>query len=98
MATHSSILAWKIPWIEEPGGLRSKGSHRVRHDSATHTHTHTHTQTRDLEIDDIAFHPVNCITLALKSLRGKGKKMEDIFHLFTLFCSFYSVQINYQKN
>ena len=32
MATHSSILAWKIPWIEEPGGLQSKGSQRVRHD------------------------------------------------------------------
>ena len=32
MATHSSILAWKIPWTEEPGGLQSMGSHRVRHD------------------------------------------------------------------
>ena len=32
MATHSSILAWKIPWIEEPGGLHSTGSQRVRHD------------------------------------------------------------------
>ena len=32
MATHSSILAWKIPWREEPGGLQSKGSQRVRHD------------------------------------------------------------------
>ena len=32
MATHSSILAWKIPWIEEPGGLRTMGSQRVRHD------------------------------------------------------------------
>ena len=31
MATHSSILAWKIPWME-PGGLLSMGSHRVRHD------------------------------------------------------------------
>ena len=29
MATHSSILAWKIPWTEEPGGLRSTGSQRV---------------------------------------------------------------------
>ena len=32
MATHSSILAWRIPWIEEPGGLQSTGSQRVRHD------------------------------------------------------------------
>ena len=32
MATHSSILAWEIPLIEEPGGLQSMGSQRVRHD------------------------------------------------------------------
>ena len=32
MATHSSILAWKIPWAEEPGKLQSMGSQRVRHD------------------------------------------------------------------
>ena len=32
MATHSSILAWRILWIEEPGGLLSMGSHRVGHD------------------------------------------------------------------
>ena len=32
MATHSSILAWRIPWTEQPGGLQSMGSQRVRHD------------------------------------------------------------------
>ena len=32
MATRSSILAWRIPWMEEPGGLQSMGSQRVRHD------------------------------------------------------------------
>ena len=32
MATHSSILACRIPWTEEPGGLQSMGSQRVRHD------------------------------------------------------------------
>ena len=32
MASHSSTLAWKIPWMEEPGGLLSMGSHRVGHD------------------------------------------------------------------
>ena len=35
MATHSSILAWKIPWTEEPGGLQSMGSQRVGHSLAT---------------------------------------------------------------
>ena len=59
MATHSGILAWKIPWTEEPGGFQSMGSGesdmtecvRVHthvpvctHTRArTHTHTHTHT-------------------------------------------------------
>ena len=32
MAPHSSILAWKIPWMEEPGGLQSVGSQRIGHD------------------------------------------------------------------
>ena len=35
MATHSSLLAWRIPWTEEPGGLQSRGLQRVRHDRVT---------------------------------------------------------------
>ena len=35
MVTHSSTLAWKIPWMEEPGGLQSMGSQSVGHDRAT---------------------------------------------------------------
>ena len=35
MATHSSTLAWRIPWTEEPGGPLSMGSHRVERDSVT---------------------------------------------------------------
>ena len=38
IATHSSILAWRIPWSEEPGRLQSMGSQRVGHDWLTHTH------------------------------------------------------------
>ena len=37
MATHSSILAWEISWTEEPGGLQSLGSQRVRHDLVAKT-------------------------------------------------------------
>ena len=37
MATHSSILAWRIPWTEEPGRLQSMGSQRVRYDRVTNT-------------------------------------------------------------
>ena len=35
VATHSSILAWEMPWTEEPGGLQSMGLQRVGHDLAT---------------------------------------------------------------
>ena len=37
MATHSSILAWKIPWTEEPGGLQSMGLQRIGYDGVTNT-------------------------------------------------------------
>ena len=39
MSTHSSILARRIPWTEEPGGLQSRGSQRVRHDWALQQRT-----------------------------------------------------------
>ena len=45
MATHSSILAWTIPWTEEPGGLQSMGSQRSDTTESAYTHTHTHTHT-----------------------------------------------------
>ena len=41
MATRSSILAWRIPWTEKPGGLQSTGSQRVGHDWATSLYIHT---------------------------------------------------------
>jgi len=40
MATHSSILAWRIPWTEEPGGLQSMGSQRVRNEATEHACRH----------------------------------------------------------
>ena len=39
MATHSSILAWRIPWTEEPGLLQSMGLRRIKHDLATKQQT-----------------------------------------------------------
>ena len=44
MATHSSILAWRIPWTEEPDRLQSVGSQRDTTERA-HTHVHTHGST-----------------------------------------------------
>ena len=43
MKTHSSILAWEIPWTEEPGGLQSMGSQRVGH-SQSRVCAHIHTR------------------------------------------------------
>ena len=40
IATHSSILAWRIPWAEEPGRLQSIGLHRVGHDWSDLAHMH----------------------------------------------------------
>ena len=48
METHSSVLAWRIPWMEGPGGLQSVGLQSRTLLSKTHTHTHTHTHTLGL--------------------------------------------------
>ena len=48
MATHSSILAWRIPWTEEPGGLQAMGSQRVRHNWGTFTSLHSPQETNTL--------------------------------------------------
>ena len=59
MATHSSILAWEVPWTEEPGGLQSTGSHAVGHDwagmhthadSSAHRFVHAHLRSIDLKV------------------------------------------------
>ena len=54
MATHSSTLAWRIPWREEPGRLQSMGSQRVRHDRATF---HFHFQSWASQVAQM----VNCL-------------------------------------
>ena len=50
MVTHSSILAWKIPWMEEPGTLQSMGLLRVRHDNKREDSIHGHHQMVNTEI------------------------------------------------
>ena len=51
MATRSSILAWKSPWMEEPGGLRSTGSQRGGHNRVTDTCTFFHSWFRHLVLN-----------------------------------------------
>ena len=48
MAPHSSALAWKIPWTEEPGGLQSMGSLRVGHDKETSLFTSIHASEKEM--------------------------------------------------
>ena len=63
MATHSSILAWKFTWTEEPGRLESMGSQESDLTENTHIHTHTH-KIRDLPsgpvVKTLRFHYTGC--------------------------------------
>ena len=78
MATDSNILAWKIPWTEEPGRLQSLGSQRVGHDWPANTHTHTSLIYNNLAMinqphcvrDD--FFPVVSLRWVLKPLPGSS--------------------------
>ena len=78
MTAHSSILAWKISWTEEPGGLHSMRLQRVRHGwvaECTHTHTHTHTdlvkscftQYRNLGRGGTFFHSERCKNIIMQA-------------------------------
>ena len=58
MATHSSILAWKIPWTGEPGGLQFMGPLRVGQDWATNTQA-TSRWSAEIQIDEIVLHFYN---------------------------------------
>ena len=60
MATHSSILAWRIPWTEELGGLLSIGS--VKSQTRKSTHTHTHTRTVNHRVNVTACQMIKTIT------------------------------------
>ena len=63
MASHSSTLAWKIPWMEEPGGLQSMGSLRVGHDCVTSFSRH--------------FNAINEITNTLETTNSRITEAED---------------------
>ena len=55
MVTHSSILAWRIPWTEEPGELQSIGSHRVGHNSSNLACMHDETRCHSLSFLNVEF-------------------------------------------
>ena len=63
MATYSSILTWRIPWTEEPGGLQSMGSQRVRHNWATKQQQHSHSGQRGNTAASTRSGLPSCVTL-----------------------------------
>ena len=72
MATHSSILAWRIPWTEGPGGLYSMGSQRVRHDRATNT------------TEQLTLFWASQVVLVVKNLPANAGDVRDVGLIFGL--------------
>ena len=87
MATCSSILAWKIPWKEEPGGLQCMGLQRVGHDRA-YTHTCrkriTSTGCQFFILPDIAKLPCNMVIPVYPSPNSKSFQLSTNFPMFII--------------
>ena len=77
MATHSSILAWRIPWTEEPGGLQSMGSQRVRHNWSNLTDTLRWKAKEDSVLTSV--------TERNRTTSSKNRGMLKVFFMFTRF-------------
>ena len=74
MTTHSSILAWEIPWTMEPGWLQSMGSQKVRHDLATeHTQKHRNDEQNQYLFFKIALLKYNSHTIEFTDSKGAGQ-------------------------
>ena len=75
--THSSIWAWRTPWTEEPGGLQSMGSQRVRHDR-THLAHHTHTGMNTQRAKFKMYHDLHSLKQTHKKTSIKSNKIQDL--------------------
>ena len=87
MAAHSSILAWRIPWTEEPGRLQSTGSQRVRYDRVTNTHR-GHCAIESYPCSE-------CLGEIVQRMDGYKRMNCHVFHTQTVInelCSFYLFQ------
>ena len=73
MKTHSSILAWEIPWTEEPGGLQSMGSQRVGHN-----YNYSH------KLGEEFMNPKQNIFLCIHKNEKKNAKLQEITYKFYL--------------
>ena len=83
IATHSSTLAWRIPWTEEPGGLQSMGSQRVRHDWATSFSLHNSLLYLQMSRDSFTFLCSYCFFLRINIQRFSSNHFKSEF--FTLY-------------
>ena len=109
MATHSSILAWRIPWTEEPGRLQSMGLQRVGHDWATeHKHTaytrYTRITTKKISLCSGAQSP--CLKARRNSRQARNRywflvpiKFLKRYSMTTIYALWYIrlSMINYRK-
>ena len=91
MATHSSILAWKTPWAEKPGGLQYIGSQRVRHDWVTQQYSYIpQTTTRK----SLTIHKISCpisdlpiyflLSITAKLYRNKSCVLHNFYKYVTI--------------
>ena len=82
MATHSSILAWRIPWTEEPGGLLSMGSQRIRRDTLSDLICGEHSLTLQkgkLRLKESKWVSMQ-MGLCLERLNGSYRQAAEMFH------------------
>ena len=95
MATHSNILAWRIPWTEEPGGLPSTVSQRVGHDRNDLAHTHAprnpKTQEKILKTQRTSWRWMLVFCLSLASIDSPPPGLFPPPLCFPLACNFLPV-------
>ena len=75
MATHPSILAWEIPWTEEPGGLHSTGSQRVGHNWAC---THEDSYLSSLSLNFLCYETETRLTCQVIGLLGQSERTASV--------------------
>ena len=83
MATHSTIPAWRIPWMEEPGGLQSLGSQRVGHNWATNTFTFHYLESK-------LGHPI-----VAENFRETQQTKMDVLNCRIVFCNVLPSLLNF---
>ena len=86
MATHSSTLAWRIPWIEEPGGLQSSRGRKESDTTEQLTHTHTKYKGKEMDVQllncEVTSEPIGNQELKMEPSRTPAKFLPPAFLLF----------------